>query len=217
MPNKKQTRSSAGFLVVALICAGAVFAVAEYVRAGHQFLPKSQPEVTVERAAPEQPLRTHRNHPGSSDLTPSGRQEAGPFVFTPSMVGSKIVFTRTAAQVPDDEDARAYVVNRFLENSRVVGPNAHLMSLEVRDGIAYLYFNQEMNQTFGTDDESTLLNGILTTLGQFPEINSALFYSEGKRIDSFGNVDLTTPQTVIRDASSDSTTRSEEPKSSVSR
>jgi hypothetical protein len=194
MPGKRK-KSSAGFLIVALICAGAVFAVAQYVKAGHQFISKPEPEVTVEAPTP---TRVH-HHVRSSKEKGNADQEPGPFELTPKMEGGKITFARSPVQVPDDEDARVYVVNRFLENARLTEPGARLISVKITDGVANLHFTPEMDRTFGTDDESTLLNGILTSLGQFSELKSAMFYAGDKRIDTFGNVDLTVPQPVLRD------------------
>jgi hypothetical protein len=196
MPGKR--RSSAGFLITALICAGAVFAVAQYVRSGHQFINKPAPEVTVD--APTR-VRAHHHYKNTENGVSDLDQQMGPFVYTPKMDGGKLVFTRSSVQVPDDEDAKVYVVNRFLDNARLTDPGVRLISIKISDGVADLHFTPETDRTFGTDDESTLLNGILTSLGQFTDVKSAMFYAGDKRIDSFGNVDLTTPQPVLRDDS----------------
>lgn len=214
MPSRKKTRSSAGLLVVAFLCAGAVLAFAKYVRDGHQFVTKPGPDVTIGSVEPLRPTTTHRRHSSLGNSEGSLKQITPPYALTPIMNGDKIEFTKEAVQVPDDEDAKVYVVNRFLENSKIADPNARLLSVDIHDGVADLYFNAEMDKTYGTDDESTLLNGILTSLGQFPDVKSATFYASGKQISSFGNVDLTDPQPVIRDSASGSTTRSQEQQSS---
>ncbi len=214
MPSRKKTRSSAGFLIVAFLCAGAVFGFAKYVQNGHQFVSKPGPEVTVGSVEPSRPTSTHRRQNGSPDSDGGSKQITGPYALTPVVKGDNVEFTKEAVQIPDDEDPKVYVVNRFLENSKVADPSARLLSIDIHDGVADLYFNGEMDKTYGTDDESTLLNGILTTLGQFPDIKSATFYASGKQISSFGNVDLTEPQPVIRDAASGSTTHSQAQQSS---
>jgi hypothetical protein len=217
MPSKKKTRSSAGFLIVAVLCGCAVFGFATYVRNGHQFLNRPAPDVTVDAAEASQPTRVHTKRSAPKETERSTAQDSGPYVLSPVMNGAKLEFTKETVQIPDDEDPKVYVVNRYLENSKIADPNARLLTVDIHDGVAELYFSGEMDKTYGTDDEATLLNGILTTLGQFPDVKSAVFYANAKQIDSFGNVDLTDPQPVIRDVPLASTRRSREPQSSESR
>jgi hypothetical protein len=91
-----------------------------------------------------------------------------------------------------------FAVNEFLTQAAFLPKGARLVSARVHDGLAELDFSPEVAKTYGTDDERTLVNGILTAVGQFPEIKSATFLSGGKPIDSLGNIDLSEPQPVQR-------------------
>jgi hypothetical protein len=187
-------------MVIAVLSAAAVFGVAKYVRDGHQFLPRNHPDNVAAASVPDSPVREriHRKSKEAAEASP-GAPEI--YTYRPDASGDKVTFTREPVQVPEGQDPKVFVVNKFLDASKIAPHSAALLSIDVRDGVAYLYFNGDMDTTFGTDDESTFLNGILTTLGQFPDVKSALFFAQGKQIDSFGNVDLSEAQPVIRDNS----------------
>jgi hypothetical protein len=111
-------------------------------------------------------------------------------------------FTKKTVEVRKGEDAIVVAVNAYLAEAKVAPEDAALVSVEIKDGVADLYFNGAFNTTYGTEDEQTILTGILSVLGQFPSIEAVRFFSEGKPISTLGNVDLTDPQPVIRSAES---------------
>ena len=185
------------FLVLFLISLGAVVALARYVQMGHRLVPQDERRQTAADQTSEPIVRPSRGH-RETPRRPLTDDQSGPFVFKPSMEGGKLTFEKEPVTVPDDEDPKVYVLNQFLQESKIVQPNARLLSVDLHDGVAALSFTQEMDQTYGTDDESTLLNGILANMGQFPEVKSVLFYAQGKQIDTFGDVDLSEKQDVIR-------------------
>lgn len=208
MPNKRtrtKKPSKAGFLILVLLCAGAVFAVAKYVKGAH-----ADVTPTAERRAKSPELEITRSssapwHHEGQDQSPGGSVT----VFAPTYKGENLAFSKSTATVPEGVDPKVFAVNEYLRVAKIAAPDARLLSVDVRGGIASLDFNDAMNQTFGSDDESTLLNGILQTMGQFPDVNSVLFFSQGKPIESFGNVDLTSPQAVIREGGKPPTTHRE--------
>lgn len=110
-------------------------------------------------------------------------------------------FDTAAIKFPPGVDHRVYLVNDFLGQLHGKGlgnPDAKAIGIDVRDGTAYLDFNRAFDQSTGTSDEGTILNGILLVLGQYPDIDNVQFEVEGKPMESLGNVDLTTPQPVLR-------------------
>lgn len=121
--------------------------------------------------------------------------------LVPRMNGHDLSFEKHDVTAPDGVDRRVFVVNEYLKelHSKDIGnAKARAIGIDVRDGTAYLDFNSSFEETYGTEDEATVVNGILTTLGQFPEIERVQFEIEGKAMDSLGDLDLSTPQPVIR-------------------
>jgi germination protein M len=110
-------------------------------------------------------------------------------------------FTVQDIKIPAGEDERAYLVNDYLKQVHASGlgnKDAKALGVDVRDGTAYVDFNKAFDESFGTMDEATLINGILRTLGQYPEIEKVQFSIDGKPMETTGNIDLTSPQPVIR-------------------
>ncbi|HEY3780009.1 MAG TPA: GerMN domain-containing protein [Fimbriimonadaceae bacterium] len=207
MPSKKSRKpgpSKAAFVVVILICLTAVGALAKYVQMGHSIVPafEHRQDTSQDEASVTRPRRDRRELKQDEDQP----QAQGPFVYTPIASSStKIGFVKTPVS-SSGSDAKVYVINKFLETTKIADPSAKLLSVTVNDGVASLYFNAEMNKTVGTDDEQTLLEGILKNLSQFPDIKSALFFADGKQIETFGNSDLTEAQPVTVDDDSQTPT-----------
>jgi|SRR5579885_348095 len=110
--------------------------------------------------------------------------------------------------IPKGEDPHVYLVNQYLDDLHAKGlgkKDARLLGVDVRGGTAYADFNQSFDETYGTSDEGNVLNGILTTFGQFPEIDRVQFEIDGKPMETTGNVDLSQPQDVIRNPNGTST------------
>ncbi len=137
-----------------------------------------------------------------SEMRSSTRQISAPQtsvnVLTPHYVEEELKFDKTAGKVEPGQDKAVYVVNSYLAHAGITPKDAKLVSCTIEGGVAKLNFSRAFRQTYGTEDEHTLIEGILVSLGQFPEIHSAQFLVEGKAIDSLGNIDLSDPQPVIR-------------------
>src|SRR5947209_8560515 len=99
-----KTTSKTGFVITAVLCAGAVFGVARYVQVAH---------------ADKVPAYEHRaeaDQAPSSEITPQ-RVQAAPdagstraFVFTPEWHGSTLKFSRSKVAVPEGSDPKVFVV-----------------------------------------------------------------------------------------------------------
>lgn len=137
-------------------------------------------------------LRADRS--SSQPAAPSSRVR----VFSPTYRGGELVFREEWAAVPAGEDAKVFAVNRYLQSAKVTEPGARALSCRVERGTAWLDFSTPFGQTTGTEDEGIIVNGILKTMGQFPEVESVQLLVDGKPLETLGNLDLSQPQTVIR-------------------
>ncbi len=118
---------------------------------------------------------------------------------TPRYDGENLKFDKVKTSVPAGADAVVFAVNDFLLQSKLAPKQARLLSCKIDQGTAELDFNKAFETTYGTEDERTILTGILTAMGQFKSVERVLFLIEGKPLETLGNVDLTTPQKVVRD------------------
>jgi hypothetical protein len=100
--------------------------------------------------------------------------------------------------VPAGEDARIYVVNRFLDSFEVPNSGIRLLSINVLDGLATLSFTEEFLSGRGSLDEAALVEGIRACLGQFPEIERIEIYADGQKVEELGHIELIEPAPVIR-------------------
>lgn len=131
----------------------------------------------------------------------SAEQPKSVTVLKPHYEDDKLLFNKEEHPVPEGVNAMVFSVNQFLEKSQVAPKDARAVSCSVKDGVATIEFSKAFDRTYGTEDEHTLLDGILTTMGQFGEVESVQFDVEGQPLETLGNVDLTTPQPVMRPAS----------------
>lgn len=122
-------------------------------------------------------------------------------VMMPEIKGGQLRLSKRSETAPKGEDPRIFVVNEYLRQLHEKGlgdSKARAIGIDLMDGVAHISFNPAFEQTYGTDDEGVILNGIAASLGQFPDIEKIQYEVEGKPMDSLGNVDLTEPQPVIR-------------------
>jgi hypothetical protein len=123
---------------------------------------------------------------------------AGVHLLTPYYANEELKFRSETVQVPKDVDPRVFAVNRYLRTASFVPAEAELMTVTVQGGVATLDFNSAFYTSYGTDDESTVINGILAVMGQFKDVTHVRFLADGKPIDTLGNLELTDPLEVIR-------------------
>ncbi len=137
--------------------------------------------------------------PGRNSAQATAKLEEGKAkVFTPKMDGATPVLEEQHLDVPKGEDPAVFSVNEFLTRSHVTPDGAKLLGVDVDpEGVATLSFNQKFRQSYGSTDEKTLLDGIRSSLGQFPKIKRIRFTIEGEILESLGNVDLSEPIDVL--------------------
>jgi hypothetical protein len=128
----------------------------------------------------------------------TSRTNSSPQVFRHKVVGTDVIYEQSPADIPPGADAKVWVVNEFLKSSGIASADARLLGADVRDGIAYLDFNKAFNTTYGSEEESILVNGILATMAQFPDVQKVQFQVEGEPLDTLGHIELTDPQPVVQ-------------------
>jgi hypothetical protein len=183
---KKQTSGPVwALLLVGLLGAGAL---AFYVKQTPRLEDPAGPSVSVTRRDPP-PATTTSDSPGDKVL-----------VFRPYMEGPEVRFTKSEATVPTGVDPRVFAVNEFLKASKVAPEGAIAVGVQVRDGVALMDFSPGFDRSYSTTDEKTMLDGLLTTLGQFQDVEKLQILINGEPIESLGNVEVREPLDVIRSA-----------------
>ncbi len=127
------------------------------------------------------------------DQTPSRKDVK---VYTPRYDKGELKLDPGTVKPPETADPRVFAVNAYLANLGFVPKGSALKTCIVKDGLATLDFNSAFETTYGTEDEQTVVKGLMTTMAQFPEIHSVLITVEGKSIETLGNIDLTQPLPV---------------------
>lgn len=112
-------------------------------------------------------------------------------------VGDNLEFSAASVEVPKGKSPEQFAITKFLEGLGFV-KLAKEPNVSVSGATLTIDFGADFKETFGTEDEQTLLKGLLKTAGQFPDVVEVSFLAGGEPIESFGNVDISTPQTVIR-------------------
>jgi hypothetical protein len=119
-------------------------------------------------------------------------------VLKPRYVEDDLKFESETKAPPKSVDRKVYAVNSYLEGVAAVSSKARCKFCDVKDGLARLDFTTEFDQTYGSDDERTIVEGILTTMGQFEDVDTVQFLVNGQPLETLGNIDLTETQRVIR-------------------
>lgn len=119
-------------------------------------------------------------------------------ILDPDFSGDDLVFNREKVNVPAGVDPHVFVVNSYLEKIPAVPKEARVLSVKVADGVATADFTADLVAGYGAEDEQMIVNGILASLGAFPEIKAVRFQIEGETIETLGAIEIQDPQPVIR-------------------
>ena len=160
---------------VLLVCAVVAVGVAAYVK----YAPADKVVNQVKNEEPEQ-------------------LGGGVTVLTPYYAEDELKFTEKQVDVPPDADPMVFAVNTYLRTTTIVPKDAQVNTVTVDEGIATLDFKAAFETTYGTFDESTVINGILATMGQFEDVSFVKFTVEGRQLETLGNMELIDPLAVIR-------------------
>ncbi|MBS1721381.1 MAG: GerMN domain-containing protein [Armatimonadetes bacterium] len=174
MARETKTRKSLTPVWVALCCFAALGGLAYYV--------VNSPGRTV---------------PTIPTTSPSEHAPRDVKVYTPTYDKGDLKLHPNPAKSPEKQDPRVFAVNDYLGRLSMVPKGARLVTCQISGDTATLDFSKEFDTTYGTEDEQTIVKGILTTMAQFPEVKLVRFTVAGQTLETLGNIDLTTPQPVL--------------------
>lgn len=128
-----------------------------------------------------------------------GRPTIGRKVTIPKATAGNegATFSSETRDIPEGTDAIEASVNGFLESVPAVQPEARLQAVKYEGDNAELEFSSNFNQTYGTDDESIIIKGIMKAVSSNkPNVKTVTFLAGGKPIETLGSIDLEGPQNV---------------------
>ncbi len=191
---KRPARAIAVFSIV--ICASVVAALAAYVKLTPADKAKPSADTFADQAFEKGTI-------GSG--TQVKHDQKGPFSQTSIILpvakfeNDKLTFGESKADVPSGQNAAVFSVNEFLKQSGVADGPVKLESVKLDGHVALLYFNAAFtDQSLGSQDEATLINGIRAVMGQFQEVDEVEFFADGQQVQELGHLELIGPQKVIR-------------------
>lgn len=117
-------------------------------------------------------------------------------VPVPKGGGPQGTFDSRKINVPAGTDPVLASVNAFLEGSKIVQPEARLVEVKREQDNEVLNFSSNFNQTYGTDDEVTLIQGILRAVKANSDAKTVTFLAGGKPMATLGSIDLSGPQSI---------------------
>lgn len=181
MANKSRPVRLLPLFAIAL-AGGALFAgTAVYVRQAPKVEPR--PPAQSKQAGGQREDRT----PKTIEVLEPSYDAKGDLVLEPRV-----------QKLPPGADGMAAAVNAYLRKIPAVPTAARVRSVRVEGHEATIDFSSEFNAGYGTEDERTIVEGILATMGQFPEVDRVRFLIDGAETSGIGNIDLSSPQPVHR-------------------
>lgn len=119
--------------------------------------------------------------------------------LTPKYDTGNLTFEESKATAPAGTDPMVQVINDYLAKVPAVPKEAKLLDVKMDGPTAVLNFNSAFRAGYGTEDEQIIVQGVLSSLAQFSEVQNVLFRIEGQPLESLGNIDLSEPQPVARE------------------
>ncbi|HCD99804.1 MAG TPA: hypothetical protein DER07_02040 [Armatimonadetes bacterium] len=117
-------------------------------------------------------------------------------VLTPRYEDGNLRFESKPIRPERGEDPMLAAINGFLAEAKVAPPEAKCRSARREGDLVVLDFSAAFGQTYGAEDEQTLLGGIAKTLAQFPGVKRFRITVEGRPIETLGNIELTDPLAI---------------------
>ncbi|MBS1705904.1 MAG: GerMN domain-containing protein [Armatimonadetes bacterium] len=112
-------------------------------------------------------------------------------VVSPHYDGEDLKFSREKHPVAKTDNPYLKAVNGFLDSNSVAPKDARLKDAKMDGPVLVLNFSPSFETTYGTDDERTLINGIIESVKQFEGVRAVRIMVDGHRIETLGNIDLT--------------------------
>ncbi|MCW5935824.1 MAG: GerMN domain-containing protein [Fimbriimonadaceae bacterium] len=178
MASKRHGKVSLLLPAVVLVAGGSLFA-------GLAYYVKTSPALDV-------PKEMRRTDPRPS---PPGAHSDTVKVYRPSYDGNELKLHESATRAPRGVDQKVHAINSYLAELTVVPKTARAKSFTVNGSIATIDFTRDFETTYGTEDEQTIVKGLLATASQFG-VKQVRLTVEGKPLETLGNLDLTGLQPV---------------------
>lgn len=181
MKNQRKSAPSNGGLKAASVFVLAGFALVAGVFAYVKVTPMTdgkKPEVTNE-ATPDTSQDTENTKPV---------KESTVKVQTPTYEGDELQLHESATKVHAGQNRYLAAINGFLSG---YGHAGKANSAKVEGDVLVVDLSREYNEGLSSEDETTLVNGIIATAKQFPKVNKVRFLVNGEPVDTFGHLDLT--------------------------
>lgn len=123
-------------------------------------------------------------------------------VYYPDNQGLKLIAVKRTVKIEDTDKYKAAITSlmsgtKDSSQTNIIPKQTKLNSIAVKDGIAYVDFNDALVKKFtgGSTGEEMLVGSIVNTLTEFPEVKKVQILINGKKIESIaGHIDLTAPQ-----------------------
>lgn len=149
------------------------------------------------RSVPKDQQKVIQQDPINVDVVPDSQREQVT-TLNPKMEGDDLTFDVSKMTPPAGVDPKVYAVNEYLKKLEAVDPNAKATAVTMENGVATINFTKEFQGGFGSMDEKTVIEGVLSVMGFFPDVQAVKFVVDGQSIESLGHIDLTEPQPVIK-------------------
>jgi len=191
---KRTRRNLKTALLVAIVGLGGTGALFAYVKGGGSIIPPAlhkdgasveSPDVAISDAQENRATAPHQAVKPRVDVATTTIDDS-----------SQLSTTHEQVNLPAGADKYAFSVNRALANTHLLAPGAEVVSANLDKGVLTLDFTAAFDRTYGTDDESRIINSISDTLAQFKEVDKVAFTVGGKRLTTLGNSDLSEPMPV---------------------
>lgn len=107
-------------------------------------------------------------------------------VVTPIVKDDGVEYSKKNVTVPPGQNPKVYLVNEALKETKVVPQGARLLGIDMKDGVAYLDFNPAFQYGYSSTEETVVINAVLQTLRQFPDVKKVQFQIEGQPMETLG-------------------------------
>ena len=163
------------------------------------------PPAEIEKPVPPQPAQNIQEPEPSTVVSPAIQdkpQKLKVKVYYPDDAGINLVAVNRTVEIKNDSEKYLAAVKLLIKNPdekdlTVIFPkNAKINSVTFDNGTATVDFDKNIKKSFtgGSTGEELLVNSVVKTLTEFPEVQQVRFLVDGKEIETLaGHMDLSAP------------------------
>lgn len=181
-----------GVYLLMLLAAGCAAALAYYVKTtpGAARVPDElrRPKGGISTPAPRVDAQV--------STEPKGHSSASRTVKLPQ-INAENVTLGGEKTVPEGTDPKVFMADEVLAAFKMNG--VRTLGVDVRDGTAFVNFNDAIDKGFGSFEEGTFLKALQVSFGQFADVKNLRIERNGEAMDTLGgHIELTDPVPVVR-------------------